>query len=585
MNRRILALIGLALLALVSCQPSSAGPSGLREWMFARTGEADLLPQVRGTALLAANALYPQPRLASDVPVAHTGVNPFGINVFLEQEVEEWKREKSVQMVAAAGFHWLRQEFPWEDIEIHGKGDFQDRRHEPYRSAWDKYDHIVALAEQVGLEIVPRLSNPPAWTRAGGDARGTFAPPDNLADWGDYVYAVVSRYRGRIHYYQLWNEPNIYPEWGEQPADPQGYTRLLCEGYRRAREADPGVVILSGALAPTVSLHPGPGPALGLSDFVFLQRMYDAGAAACFDVLSINDYMLWSGPTDHRMQPLNVNFARPVYIRDIMVANGDAAKPVWISEMNSNAVPNEPGITGWGAYGQVTPEQQARYAVLAYQRAMEEWPWVGVVNFWFFKRASDAERTQAMYYFRMAEPDFTPLPVYQAMQEYTAALTPTLYPGMHQEDHWALQYDGAWETVQIGKSANQQISEPASQGGPGSAVQTYRRAVAAGAALHFWFEGASLSLVPGPGTGEAELSVDGHPPRHILLDGHLMRLVQGWRQDRHQVVLTTVSGEVGVDALIVRRPWCPSPWLVLGVVGLLALVVTTSVVRRQRVRR
>jgi len=585
MNKRAFALIGLALLALASCQPSSAGPSALREWMFARTGEADLLPQVRGTALLATNLLFPQPRTAAGAAVAHTGVNPFGVNVFLEQEVEEWKREKSVQMVAAAGFHWLRQEFPWEDIEIHGKGDFQDRRHEPYRSAWDKYDHIVALAEQVGLEIVPRLSNPPAWTRADGDARGTFAPPDNLADWGDYVYAVVSRYRGRIHYYQLWNEPNIYPEWGEQPVDPEGYTRLLCEGYRRAREADPSVVILSGALAPTVSLHPGPGPALGLSDFVFLQRMYDAGAAACFDVLSINDYMLWSGPTDHRMQPLNINFARPVYVRDIMVANGDAAKPVWISEMNSNAVPNDPGITGWGAYGQVTPEQQARYAVLAYQRAMEEWPWVGVVNFWFFKRASDAERTQAMYYFRMAEPDFTPLPVYQAMQEYTAGLTPTLYPGTHQEDHWALQYDEAWETVQIGKSANQQISEPASQGGPGPAVQTYRRAVAAGAALHFWFEGASLSLVPGPGTGEAELSVDGHPPRHILLDGHLMRLVQGSRQDRHQVVLTAVSGEVGVDALIIRRPWCPSPWLILGVVGLLTLVVTTSVVLRQRVRR
>jgi hypothetical protein len=188
-----------------------------------------------------------------------------------------------------------------------------------------------------------------------------------------------------------------------------------------------------------------------------------------------------------------------------------------------------------------------------------------------------------MYYFRMVEPDFTPLPVYQAMQEYTASLTPTLYPGTHQEDHWALQYDEAWETVQIGKSANQQISEPASQGGPGPAVHTYRRAVAAGAALHFWFEGASLSLVPGPGTGEAELSVDGHPPRHILLDGHLMRLVQGWRQDRHQVVLTAVSGEVGVDTLIVRRPWCPSPWLVLSLATL--LVVTTSVVLRQRVRR
>jgi len=78
----------------------------------------------------------PQPDTADLVPVANAGVNPFGINTFLEQEVEPEKRERAVQMITDAGFHWIRQEFPWEDIEIHGKGDFQDRRHEPYRSAW-----------------------------------------------------------------------------------------------------------------------------------------------------------------------------------------------------------------------------------------------------------------------------------------------------------------------------------------------------------------------------------------------------------------------------------------------------------------
>ena len=543
--------------------------------MFDCTGEENLLGQVRGMAQLAANPLHPQPNTAPDVPVAHAGVNPFGINVFLEQEVEEWKREQVLQMIADAGFHWLRQEFPWEDIEIHGKGDFEDRRHEPHRSAWEKYDHIVDLAGQYGLEVVPRLSNPPAWTRALTDTIGTYAPPDDMADWGDYVYAVVSRYRGRVRYYQLWNEPNIYPEWGEQPVDPEGYTRLLCEGYRSAKEADPDAVIISGALAPTVSLHPGPGPALGVSDFVFLQRMYDAGAADCFDVLSVNDYMLWSGPTDRRMRPLNINFARPIYIRDIMVTNGDAAKPVWISEMNSNAVPNDPDIAGWGGYGQVTPEQQARYAVLAYQRAMEEWPWVGVVNFWFFKRASDAERDQAMYYFRLVEPDFTPLPVYEAIREYTAGLTPTLYHGTHQEDHWALDYDGDWETVRVSESANQRELT--------MVLGAYQRTTAPGATLHFTFEGASLTLVPGPGAGEVEVSVDGNAPRRLSLDGRPVQLVREWQQKRHEVTLTSVVGNVGVDGLIVQRPWRPSLWLVLGTAGLILTVAwpLTRMLRRR----
>jgi len=553
MRKLTLTLAVLSLLSLSSCS-----------LFFDYTGEEDLLPQIRGMGQLVADALRPQPRTAPDAPVAHAGLNPFGVNVFLEQEVEPEKRERAVQMIAEAGFHWLRQEFPWEDIEIHGKDDFEDRRHEPHRSAWEKYDNIVDLAEQYGLEVVPRLSNPPAWTRADGDAQGTYAPPDDLDDWGDYVYAVVSRYRGRVRYYQLWNEPNIYPEWGERPVDPDGYTQLLCEGYRRAKEADPDAVIVSGALAPTVSLHPGPGPALGLNEFVFLQRMYDAGAAACFDVLAVNDYMLWSGPTDHRLRPLNVSFSRPIYLREIMVANGDAAKPIWISEMNANAVPNQPGIEGWGAYGQVTPEQQARYAVLAYQRAMEEWPWVGVVNFWFFKRASDAERNQAMYYFRMVEPDFTPLPVYEAMRDFTANLTPTLYPGTHQEDHWALEYEGDWETVRVGESA----------------LRAYRRTTSPGATLHLWFEGASLALSPGPITGEIEVSVDGGAVRRVSLEGRSVQLVRGWRKGRHEVTLTAVAGEVGVDALVVGSPWRPSLRLVLGVVCLSLVALWILVARR-----
>jgi len=518
----------LALLLQVGCAVS---PSAL---LFNLTGEEEAAGQVRGLLMLAGNLRHVQPRTAPYAPVAHTGLNPFGINVFLEQEVEAWKREKTVRMVAEAGFHWIRQGFPWEDIEIHGRGDYEDRRHEPHRSAWEKYDQIVSLANEYGLEIIARLSNPPDWSRADGDARGPMAPPDDLSDFGNYVYAVVSRYRGHIRYYQIWNEPNIYPEWGEQAVDPEGYTRLLCEAYRRAKEADPDAVIISGALAQTIALGER-----DLSDLVFLQRMYDAGAADCFDVLAVNDYLLWSAPTDRRLSPLlYVDYPRPVYLRDIMVANGDASAPIWLSEMNANAVPDDPSIQGWGAYGQVTLEQQARYAPLAYQRAMEEWPWVGVVSFWFFRRASDEERNQSWYYFRMVEPDFTPLPVYEAMRQYIASVTPTLYPGTHQEGHWGLAYEGAWESVEDERAV----------------LGAYRRSTQGGATVAFSFVGNSLSLTPGPGRGEAEVVVDGRPARRVRLTGAPLRLFWGWTEARHQARITVVAGEVGVDSLTVGAP-------------------------------
>ena len=42
----------------------------------------------------------------------------------------------------------------------------------------------------------------------------------------------------------------------------------------------------------------------------------------------------------------------------------------------------------------------------------------GLVYYWFFKRAADFEKDQAFYYFRTMEPDFTPLPVWEALADY-----------------------------------------------------------------------------------------------------------------------------------------------------------------------
>jgi len=43
----------------------------------------------------------------------------------------------------------------------------------------------------------------------------------------------------------------------------------------------------------------------------------------------------------------------------------------------------------------------------------------------------------------MLEPDFTPLPVYDTLKAY-ANQRPQMYPGTHQEDHWAVLWEGEW---------------------------------------------------------------------------------------------------------------------------------------------
>ena len=552
----------ILVLMLASCAPAS-------ELVSAWTGETDVAPQAKALLQLSYDVVRPRPATEDYAPVAHAGLNPFGVNTFLEQEVEPAKREASVRMIADAGFDWIRQEFPWEDIEIHGKGDYEDRRHEPHRSAWDKYDQIVGLAGQYGIDLIVRLGNPPAWSRAAGDEQGAFSPPDDFDDYGDFVEAVVSRYHGRIRYYQIWNEPNIYPEWGERPVDPRAYVELLKIGYTRAKAADPDVVVICGALASTIELD-----YRNLNDFTFLQQMYDAGGGAYFDVLAMQGYGLWSGPMDRRMQPRVVNFSRPLYVRDIMVKNGDAAKPIWISEMNWNAVPDEMADQ---AYGQVTPEEQGRYAALAYDRIQREWPWLGVANLWFFKRATDAEIAQPMYYFRMVEPDFTPLPLYHALSA-KAMEPPVLYRGYHQEDHWALDYAGSWSPVSDERSVlGQYVASPDG-----------------GSNIRFTFEGRQLDLIAprGPAFGQMWIRVDNGPARVIDLRAAQEEFAAtAWRWQSldagpHTVFLEALNGIAALDGLIVR-PWPPwTRWWPAALIGALCLflVFFTVADRRRGVR-
>lgn len=543
--RLVLIALGLAALGFSLYVDTQRAAPRIGQWMFDLTGEEQLPGQLRGLSDLASDLIRPRLNLNPEVPIAHNGVNPFGINTFLQQEVEPAKRERQVQLIAEAGFHWMRQEFPWYDIEIHAKGSFEDCRFPPCHSAWDKYDNIVGLAEQHGLEVIARLSSPPAWSRADGTARGDFAPPDNFSDFADYAAAVAEHYRGRIHYYQIWNEPNIYPEWGNLPADPEAYTRLLCLTYSRLKSVDPEIVVLSGVLAPTSelgALDPGGMGATNLNDFIFLQRMYEAGAKDCFDVLTVQGYGLWSGPTDHRMRPIVVNYGRNQLIRDLMVANGDAHKAIWIAEMNWNAVPKDSGIPP--NFGQVTEEQQARYAPLAYRRAQEDWPWVGVNTFWYFKDADDHERDQPKYYFRMADPDFALKPVYETMKAYTHQ-TPVMYPGWYQEDHWAVTWTDDWKL----------ITDPEATLGAGKA------ATRPGASLRFVFAGTDLILVTprGPGAGILSVRVDDAPPQAYDLHSEKrepqarLYLARRLRDGQHIVEIVSERGENFVDGFIVRR--------------------------------
>lgn len=427
--RTLAALVVIVLLGALALGADLAFEGAIYDLFWRTTGETEPANQVIGFAQYLMRWTRAQPDTAPYAAMPAANVSPFGVNTFLDLEAEPAKREQQLRMISEAGFDWIRQQFRWDDIEIHAKGDFEDRRNVEavgVVSAWDKYDNIVDLAEQHDLRIMARLSDPPAWSQPEGTANA-YTPPADFQDFADFAAVVAERYRGRITHYQVWNEPNLYPEWGDQTVNAEAYTDMLCRTYDALKAVDPQITVITGALGPTIDLS-----GRNAYDLLYLQRMYQAGVSDCFDVLSVQGYGLFSGPTDQRLRQVTINFQRHLLLRDMMVANGDAHKPIWISEAGWNPVPDDPAIDALDRYGMVTMEQAAAWAPLAYERAIEEWPWVGVMFWWYFKRPDPSEQNQSWYYFRLVEPDFTPTPVYESLRAYFTNGEPkTLGAGRH----------------------------------------------------------------------------------------------------------------------------------------------------------
>jgi hypothetical protein len=327
---------------------------------------------------------YPQQIVAT--------VNPkLGVHTRLTDEVEPRKIKRTLEMVREMGAPWIVEYFPWSYIEpLPGIYD------------WTHADLVVNHANRQGLTVIARLGLVPEWARP-KESAVSYLSQDRYPDFGDFVYAFVDHFEGRVDYIIIWNEPNLALEWGFQPINPEGYIQLLRIAYQRAKEANPEVQVLAGALAPTLA---PPGSEWGMDDLEYLRRMYAAGGGDYFDILAVHAYG-WVYPADDSPDPAVVNYRRTELARQVMVQNGDAHKPVMITEGGWNDHPR------WTRA--VRPAQRIRYTIQAYELA-RDWGWCQAVALWAF-RYPWATRSY-LDYFTFVTPDFEPKPIYLEVQQY-----------------------------------------------------------------------------------------------------------------------------------------------------------------------
>ena len=121
--------------------------------------------------------------------------------------------------------------------------------------SWATLDQEVASAEAAGAEVTLTLGMTPTWASsqpalASNYGDGATAMPGNLADWDAYVLAVATRYRGRIHGYEVWNAPENSTYFSASPAGIEADMAALARHTAATvHAADTAAVVISPALS------------------------------------------------------------------------------------------------------------------------------------------------------------------------------------------------------------------------------------------------------------------------------------------------------------------------------------------------
>jgi len=332
----------------------------------------------------------------------HSTNDKMGVHTRLTDEVEPWKIKRTLEMVREMGATTIVEFFPWAYYEP-----------TPGVYDWTHADLVVDHAGQQGLTVIARLGFVPEWARPDPDVQTTtftYLAEEQYGAFANYTKAFVEHFQGRVEHIVIWNEPNISLEWGYRQVDPEGYTSLLRAVYPIAKTADPDIIVLGGALAPTLAPDGDPE---GMNDLAYLERMLAAGAGEYMDGLAAHAYG-WKMPADAPADPTAINYARTELLRALLVDAGYTNLPIYITEGGWNDHPR------WTKA--VRPSRRAAYTARAYQKALEEWDWCETVAIWAFRFPRPANTYQD--YFTFVTTDFTPKPIYFSAQRYSRGLEP-----------------------------------------------------------------------------------------------------------------------------------------------------------------
>jgi polysaccharide biosynthesis protein PslG len=292
---------------------------------------------------------------------------------------------------------WVRVFIGWDGIEP---------QHGVYNSAelasYQQFFRALPAATKIAVDV----EGTPAWAAGGSSSIST--PPVANTDYAAFLSYLVDAFGGRVTAWEIWNEEDSAAWWNGTPAQ---YTALVQASYAAIKAADPQATVILGGLTG--------------NDAPYLAQLYAAGAGGSFDAVGVHTDTACNitSPEVYQYNPgtrtINqYDFLGFTSVYATMAANGDAAKPIYVTELgwSTTSAVCQTGIWAGQKSGGVDQATQATYLEQAYHcLAAPQYPYVKVAI--WFELADNGTSTAPVDNFGLLANDLSPKPAFAAFEQ------------------------------------------------------------------------------------------------------------------------------------------------------------------------
>ncbi len=341
--------------------------------------------------------LLPPPGVVIPSPVSPKEIG-HGIGIANGSSLSKLSPEElksQLDLMVDLGIEWVRFDIEWGLVQYNS----------PDKSDWKRYDALVTEIVKHDLKAVGIIIFTPEWARTPGCTGGAKCPPRDPAQFAKFAAQVAERYKkDGLHYWEIWNEQNNFNFWATK-SDCVAFAELLKKTYPAIKQVNPNAVVITGGLAP------GSTNDVNFSPVDFTNCIYKNGAQPYFDAFGFHPYSYPQTPAQVTGGAWAQMYKTTTNLRNIMIANGDQDKKIWITEYGAPTNGPDPK---WF----VSEANQVKMVTEA-MNMYKTFPWVGPF-FWYTLKDSGTKPDTNENFFGLVRNDGTLKPAYTTLKNFIA---------------------------------------------------------------------------------------------------------------------------------------------------------------------